>query len=96
MEHLERTVSTLTVKELQKQLNKAGVNLRGKYKEEKPYYVRQLIEELKVSLRFPQFSKECFVVNSLDRGGQVRWRDGEEHCSQDEQRDHECGRRPLL
>lgn len=43
MDHLELIVGQLTVKQLQKMLTKAGVDLRGKYKEEKPYFIREYI-----------------------------------------------------
>ncbi len=49
MDHLTQLVDTLTVKKLQKQLSWLGVNLRGKYKEDKGYYVSLLIETLRVS-----------------------------------------------
>lgn len=57
MESLEWTISTeLTVKQLQKWLQRSDVNLKGEYKKEKPYFVKKLIEVLDVSnLKFPIF-----------------------------------------
>lgn len=50
MEKLKRTVDQLTVKQLQKFITKSGADLRGKYKEEKSFYVEKIIEMLNVSL----------------------------------------------
>ena len=49
MDSLDIAVSQLTVKQLQKWLQRSGVGLKGEYKKEKPYFVKKLIEQLDVS-----------------------------------------------